>query len=147
LNGLGGWLILVGINLMIGLVITVNSMGSSLGVFAMYKWHALTSPAGMAYRPLWAPLLVGELFYEITVLILDACVLILFFRKLRIFRHWFIALLVACAVFSLLDLWALSFLGPVPPKSVSVLFQNLVRCAVWIPYVLMSRRVKVTFVR
>ena len=151
LSGLGGWLILVAIGLLFGPIRLMFHMSQSLDAFSLWKWHALTNPGGVSYNPLWGPSLTFELLGEISILIFDVFVLVLFFQRRRLFPRWFIALLVLNAVFVLGDMTAVHFLGVSSPKTAAQHLNNImsvvVGCGVWIPYTCVSQRVKATFVR
>jgi transglutaminase-like putative cysteine protease len=150
LSGLGGWLILVGIGLVCGPLRLLAIMSHSLGAFSLWKWHALTNPGGVSYNPVWGPLLTLELLGQITILILNLFVLVLFFQKRRIFPRWFIALLVLNAIFILGDTIGVQFVKASSLALTMDLSRNLVQvfigCGIWIPYMCLSRRVKTTFV-
>ncbi len=150
-SGLGGWLILVGVGLVFGpLRLLINTI-STLGNFALWKWHALTNPGGVSYQPAWAPVLTLELLGQISILILAVFVLTLFFRRRRIFPRWFIALVVLNAIFVVGDMIGLQMLRSPSPETSARVARNLVTvlvgCGIWIPYMLVSRRVKATFVK
>lgn len=151
LSGLGGWLILVGIGLFIGPIRTLGAMKSSLGAFELWKWQNLTTPGGVSYSALWGPILTMELLFQISFLALSFFVLMLFFKKRRMFPRWYIALLVFAAVFTLGDAIAVQFLNvshAAKDQNLPLVFLKAsIGCGIWIPYMLTSRRVKATFVR
>ena len=70
LNGLGGWLILVGF----GLVVT--PMRQFVVLFPMYKemfegeaWTLFTTPGTEVYHPLWSSFICMEIFTNIVLFI------------------------------------------------------------------------------
>jgi transglutaminase-like putative cysteine protease len=151
LSGLGGWLILVGIGLVCSPLRVLGSMIQSLDSFSPANWYALTHPGGVSYHPAWGTLLTLELLSQITVLILSLFVVVLFFQKRRIFPRWFITLLVLNSIFILGDEIAVHIVKT--PSAAATLqvsrtvMQVFIGCAIWIPYMCVSRRVKATFVR
>ncbi len=153
LVGLGGWLILVGFGLVMSPIRLVLGLQSSVGAFALWKWNALTHSDGMSYHPMWAPLLILELLGHVTVIILSLFVLVGFCKKRRVFPTWYIVLLALSAFFVLGDVFGLIIVekGPGTATTQAAHFRSFmqvaVRCAVWIPYMRTSRRVKLTFVR
>ncbi|HEV2210279.1 MAG TPA: DUF3857 domain-containing protein [Verrucomicrobiae bacterium] len=147
LTGLGGWLILVAINLILSPLRMLYYLSHSVKSFSPATWHALTSQKGMSYNPAWGPLLVLELLGQITVLTLSIFALVLFFQKRRVFPGWFIGLLVFNGIFVLADVLGVGLVkAPDPGKVFRHVAQVAVGCSVWIPYMLRSRRVKATFV-
>src|SRR5690606_36039190 len=57
-KGLGGWLILVGINLCLAPVIRIVSMATNWeGFFSTQVWQMVTVPQGENYHPIYGPLL------------------------------------------------------------------------------------------
>ncbi|MGH7972539.1 MAG: DUF2569 domain-containing protein, partial [Limisphaerales bacterium] len=148
LGGLGGWLILVAINLIFTPLRVVYYLAHSLKSFSPVAWHALTSPGGMAYNAAWGPLLTLELLGEMTVLTLSIFALVLFFQKRRAFPRWFIGLLVFNGTFVLADVFGAGLVKNLDPEHVSkTVLQVVVASGIWIPYMLRSRRVKATFVQ
>jgi transglutaminase-like putative cysteine protease len=149
LRGLGGWLILVGIGLVCGPLRVVGGMTRSFGAFALWKWQELTTVGGMAYHPGWGPLLTIELLGQITVLILNLLTLVFFLQKLRSFPRLFIVLMVVNAIIVVGDHFGLQAIKPSASSlqaSARSLMQVLIGCAIWIPYMCVSRRVKATFI-
>jgi Protein of unknown function (DUF2569) len=151
LNGLGGWLVLVGIGLVFSPCRLLFNIVHSSGSFSLWKWHALTNPDGVSYQPIWGPLLTLELLGQISILTLEMFVIVLFFQKRRIFPRWFIALLAVNALFVVADAIGVQFLKTMPPGTMASLSRNIAQsfigCCIWIPYMLKSLRVKTTFVR
>ncbi len=151
LSGLGGWLILVGIGLFGAVLRLLFVMGRSMGTFSLWKWQALTTPAGVSYHPAWGPLLTLELLGQITVLVLGLYMIVLFFQRRRIFPRWFIAMLLFNAIFVVGDAIGIQLIKTPSPAVAAQLEHNigqvLVGCAIWVPYMLVSRRVKATFLR
>ncbi|HEU5397424.1 MAG TPA: DUF3857 domain-containing protein [Verrucomicrobiae bacterium] len=151
LNGLGGWLILVGLGLIISPIRILIQVGRASQNFSLWRWHGLTQPGGVSYNPLWAPLLTFELLGQITLIIVALMLLVLFFQRRRVFPRWFIALQLLNALFVLGDMVGVHFLGISSAATMAIRTRNiasvLVGCSIWIPYMLVSQRVKATFVR
>ena len=151
LSGLGGWLILVGIGVVVGPLSLLSQLTKSFHTFSPWNWQSLTHPGGVSYQPAWAPVLTFELLGHITMLILSVFAMALFFQKRRIFPRWFIALLLFHVIFVLGDLIGVQFLKTgsdvTSEKALKNVMQSMVGCAIWVPYMCVSRRVKATFVR
>ncbi|MDR3456229.1 MAG: DUF3857 domain-containing protein [Verrucomicrobiae bacterium] len=153
LVGLGGWLILVGISLFVGPLRIISLIIRYSNSFSGYTWQALTTPGGTGYSPVWAPLLCFELLGQMTLFALAVFALVLFFQKRRAFPKWFIILIVANAVFSMVDVAAVHGLIKSPPSAGAstseqrAFFQILIGLCIWIPYMCISKRVRATFTR
>jgi len=149
-KGLGGWLILIAIGLgvtMLRLVWFV--VGMLVPIFTSGQWANLTTPGTADYHALWAPLLIFELCGNLLFVLMAGTLLVLFFRKSRLFPKVFIA-------YSLLNLAFVTgdyFLSDLIPAvaaandadAVKEVARAVVGAAIWIPYMLVSKRVKNTF--
>lgn len=152
LRGIGGWLILVAINLVVGLVRTAAGNIQTLPpVLNLHVWHPLTTPGQPNYHPLFAPALLGEAAFNLIVAGSLLLAGFLFITQRRRFPQVMIFILGFSVVFSLGDAIALANL---PGQSQAETFKNIgttlgtaIAASVWIPYYLVSRRVRLTFVR
>lgn len=151
LKGLGGWLILVGI----GVVLTPIRL--LLSTFTLYKpiledgtWEALTTAGADAYHPLWAPLLIGEMTYNVLMIAASIYLIYLFFSKHYLFPKVYIALVLISLFFIPLDAWLVAMIFPdepiFDPHTTKEFLRTLIVGVIWIPYMLISKRVKATFV-
>ncbi|HEY3862621.1 MAG TPA: alpha/beta fold hydrolase [Verrucomicrobiae bacterium] len=66
LNGLGGWLILVGFGMVLSPMRLLSVINRSAGSFALWKWHGLATAGGVSYNPLWGPMLVFVVSFLLT---------------------------------------------------------------------------------
>jgi len=155
LMGLGGWLILVGIGVCLRplWMLKVILTSGTLRFFNQDFWEALTLPGNPAYQPMWALVLLSEHVMNVLLLSLNILLVILFFKKKRCFPAVFIALFAVALFSQLADHFVLLNLVQFhrsPEKtvmSVVAIFQTVIAAAIWIPYMLVSRRVKNTFTR
>jgi len=152
LNGLGGWLTLVGL----GIIISPFSLGA--WIFSMYSdvfsngsFYILTTPGTDAYNILWMPLLIGEMLINIILVAAWLFIGFLFFSKKINFPKWYIGILIFSLVFIVLDAFAIKLVLPdepiFDPDTIKEFSKNLLSALIWIPYMLMSKRVKLTFVK
>ena len=150
-SGLGGWLILVGI----GLVISPSRLGAMIvqvfvALFTDGTWAILTTPGSEQYHALWAPLLIFELLGNLGFIVAYIVLVILFFRKSRFFPKTYIAIAFINLCFIILDAWFGSFVlldEPMfDPDTARELARSLVSVAIWVPYMVVSKRVRNTFV-
>lgn len=152
LEGLSGWLILVGIGIILSplrMIFTVFPTYYEL--FSEDYLAILTTPGTEVYSPLWAPILYSEMIVNIILLLLWIFVGFLFFLKKRIFKTYYMGLLAFTLLFIIVD--ALAYKAVLPdepifdPDTIKEISRSVVACAIWIPYMLVSKRVKATFIR
>lgn len=151
LKGLGGWLILVGIGVVIAPIrLLATYIPIYKPIFEDGTWEALTTVGSEAYDPLWAPLLVGEIAYNSIMVAASLYLIYLFFSKHYLFPKVYIALVAVSLVFIPLDAWLVTKVLPnVPmfdPETTKEFMRVLIGGLIWVPYMLVSKRVKATFV-
>ncbi|CAM3264046.1 hypothetical protein SB6411_04334 [Klebsiella spallanzanii] len=134
LGKIGGWLYIPLLGLLISVAMTILNLMTALELVF----------AGISWTILWF-----ELFAMIVLLGLLGYTAWLFLRKKRQLRWVYIILIAYSLVFSILDAFLVNYLYgvAVPSDAMIRIFRNLVTAAVWIPYFLVSVRVKLTFVR
>lgn len=151
LQGLGGWLILIGI----GVVITpVKLLFTLLPLYAPLftdgNWEALTAETSLSYRPYFDLLAIGEMTYNGIYFLLSLWMIYLFFSKHYLFPKIFMAVIVATLLFIPLDAWVVTLVFPgdaiFTTDVIKELLKSVLVAVVWIPYMLLSKRVNLTFV-
>lgn len=148
--GIGGWLLLPAIGLILSpVVIVVALIRDLLPAMAPDVWNALTDPTSEAYHAMWAPVILFELFANVSLLVLTAWLAYLFFsrsgRAPRLFILW-LSLNLAIQVIDLLLVQSIPALAEQnDPSSTRELVRAFVGAAIWIPYFLRSERVRNTF--
>ena len=152
LEGIGGWLIVVAIGICLSpfrIIASVYPIYSS--IFSDGSWEALTTPGSEFYNPLWAPIIGAEIALNSLLVVGWLIIAWLFFNKKQAFRGWYIGILLFTIVFLFADAFAIKTVLPseevFDPDTIKEIVRSLVFAAVWIPYVLISERVKATFVR
>ena len=149
-EGLGGWLIVPAI----GLVLTVFKILAYFGVqvaplVADGTYGQLTTPGSELYHPLWLPLLLLEGGGNGVLLAMALAAICLYFMRSRWFPRMHIAFMLTNAVLMLV----LFFMGAKIPalmevhdvQAVGDMTRGLVAAAIWVPYMLTSKRVRNTF--
>ncbi len=149
-RGIGGWLILP----LLGLVLTPFRIGFQtftdvLPALRPATWAALTTPGTKAYHPLWAPAILFELTANSLLILFSLVLLWLFFRKSgrvpMLMIVWLLAIIAAQAI----DLVFANQIPAIAALSDADGLRNLARsvlgAAIWVPYFLLSKRVKNTF--
>ena len=151
LQGLGGWLIVLSTEFIFRFT---NLLADSTDMFAIFEdgtWEALTTEGSEAYHALWAPLLIGEIVYNACMIAVHIYLLYLFFSKHYLFPRVFIGFLAVSLIFFLFGAWLVSI---VLPNQSMLDRENMIKFAyilifsgIWVPYLLISKRVKATFVK
>jgi pSer/pThr/pTyr-binding forkhead associated (FHA) protein len=150
LNGISGWLIIVAIG------IILSPIYMFVGVFPLYtdlfnngSWEIITTPGTTEYSPLWAPILISEIAVNIGLLLLWIYIAIIFFLKKSTFPKIYIGALLFSIAFIVIDAFAVKLVIPNEPvfddDTTNALLNSIISAAIWIPYILMSKRVKATF--
>ncbi len=150
LQGLGGWMILVGI----GLVISPLRIGAIeftiLGLFLDGTWSAISSSSSEFYNPILALMMPLEFIMNLAFIFGFIFLMYLYFAKSSIFPHWFIAIYTANLIFIFADAFLVHLAAPdqpmFDPDTAKEFLRSFVACVVWIPYMLKSKRVEATFV-
>lgn len=150
LKGVGGWLILVTIGLVVTPIrILVLVFSTYAPIFTGDAWSLLTTPGTAAYNPLWKPMLLFELFGNVVFFLWAIALLVLLFGHKRIFPKLMIAFYLGNLLFVGLDFLLASNIPAVASNddasSVGELIRSIIVCLVWVPYFLQSERVKQTF--
>jgi multisubunit Na+/H+ antiporter MnhC subunit len=151
-EGIGGWLILVAfILLRAPIAVLVTLFRAVFPLLQHDTWAALTTKGTESYHPLWAPLVISELIVNLAFLALALVVLVLFFRRKRSFPRFVIILYLAhfiwevCLALVLRQIPAMA--GEPATSSLVGAIGLALGCAIWIPYFLISKRVRATFTR
>jgi|GEM_PF-306969 len=151
-SGIGGWLILVAI----GLIITCPRLGVFLyqtyvPLFQDGTWETLTTPGSEQYHEFWAPLLIFELVGNLVFLVAYAVLVFLFFRESRFFPMAYISISLLNLCFVVLDAWFASFVLSdelmTEADTSKEIMRSLMSVAIWVPYMMVSKRVRNTFIR
>lgn len=152
LAGLGGWLILVALGIIVSpLRIIVELFPLYLDIFEDGYWEALTTPGTEFYHVMWAPIILAEMSINVILVFVWLFVIFLFFTKKKRFPKWYIGILLFTLTFIFMDAFAVKVVAPNEPMfddaTVSEIIRMLLPCLIWIPYMLISERVKATFIR
>ena len=150
LEGIGGWLILVGFALCLTPIIRVSTLYQTWeGYFSAAVWQAVAMPQGGSYHPLYGPMLILEMLGNIFFLGLNLLALRLFFTRRKGFPKLYIAYLVGFAIFLILDdvgcelIPSLKSSGKDHTEAIRAAFYAIL----WSLYMIKSKRVKATFIR
>jgi hypothetical protein len=149
-SGLGGWLTVVGLTLVVGAVMRCMVIVQN-NTIPTAQWEALTTPGSPSYDPWWEPAIHAETLMAAGLIAMIAWLLVLFFRKQRRFITIFMAFAGASVLVALIDLILCGQIRNFPPaiitQSWKVLGQSLIYAAIWCSYLRKSVRVRNTFTR
>ena len=151
LEGLGGWLISVKGGIIFNpLFIIIQTFLICSGLFSDGNWELLTNPGSYAYNQFWEPILISEISVNFGFVVLWIYTGYLFFKKKTLFPRCFIGILLFGFFYSLIDALAVKAVLPnepiFNPDTTRDLVQSFIQILIWVPYMLKSKRVKVTFV-
>ena len=150
LQGIGGWLILVAL----GLIFSPPKIlfGMILGYMPVFLDGSLSQmidPTSAAFSPLFVLLVIFEIAVNLGLVVFGVVLIVLFFRASKSFPFWFIVYLLSSLSFILIDAGFTRLVVPeepmFDPETVAGLAQQTLVCLIWIPYMLVSKRVKATF--
>jgi hypothetical protein len=111
----------------------------------------VTPPGTRAYHPLFGPLIVGELVLNAVLLLWALGFLDLFFAKGRSFPVAMITFMILRVVGQVADLGVAIMIPATAARNGPVAYGSLAGCvlvaAIWVPYLVRSRRVEAIFIR
>lgn len=145
-RGIGGWLLLPAIGLFLFPFYALYSLAVDYWpIFHLGLWASLTTPGSEAYHPLWMPTLFYGIAANVVFIAFAVALILLLFRKSPRFPKAFVvfALLNLGFVLSIaLIVWHITGSGQAVVTEVA---RAAVLVAVWVPYMLVSKRVRNTF--
>lgn len=147
---IGGWLILVGIGIVISPIrLLINLF--DIEYFNASLFASIDSLTSGTTNIAWKGLIIFEIISNIFLIVSSLILCLLFFNKRNTFPKAYILFLSASLTISVVDfIWAYQFASYSPEdNTLSIEIVSLIRmvitCAIWIPYFLTSERVKETF--
>jgi hypothetical protein len=151
LKGLDGWLILVGISVILTPIrLLPNFFSEAELIWTSVSWAFLFDPAVESIVRLTSYLLIFEFTYGAILMGLLLVQIYLFFTKHKKFPRFFIAILILFLIFKPIDSFFISYLYPTESifnaEAIFSYLYNSIYAMIWIPYMLRSKRVKNTFV-
>lgn len=150
-SGLGGWLILIQIGLFLTIVLlAVQLIQQIVPIFTTETWELLTSKQSDYYHPLWGPVLIFELVYNVLFLLFSLYTVFAFYSKKAILPRLMIIFYSVSLVVGIID-YLLLLQIPMASEledgsSMREIAKSVLTCAIWIPYFIKSVRVRNTFV-
>ena len=151
LKGLGGWLILICFSILLTPPrIIFDTVPVYLEIFSEGYWEDIINVDSLDYSPLFATVIIIEIIFNSMLVFGSVFLLYLFIAKNYLFPWVYIVWIGASVIFIPLDVWVISLIYPSEPMfdsdSLNEFIRSIVGAAIWIPYMLKSKRVKATFV-
>ena len=121
-----------------------------LPMFSDGTFGLLTNPDSEYYTPYLGTYIVAEIFFNAAIILVSIYLIYLFFTKHYLFPKLYILVLAGSAIFIFIDAWVGTFFFPDEPMMDEDIAREfgrvLIGAFIWIPYMLVSKRVKLTFV-
>jgi len=149
LAGIGGWLWLYAIAVLLTPLGVLRHLWMDLAAYGNSGWSTYAVFGGAHYHPLYAPLLLFELLAQLAMLVASLLLLRLFLARRSSFPRLVLAFYAFLACFQCVDLLLASGLPghELGAQAMTKPLRALAGVALWTSYVLLSRRVRSTFVR
>ncbi|WP_408008585.1 DUF2569 domain-containing protein [Pseudalkalibacillus sp. A8] len=159
LEGIAGWLILIVAGLLLVPIIRLYALYQSyVTVYDTPAWSLLTEPGNGMYHAWFAPTFFIGAAVDYVIIILSLIALWLLFQRSPSFPKFMIYFLVGVTIYSLADGFVTNWIFSSLPISEEMLayiknqsyrqqIGSLISCLIWVPYLLKSKRVKVTFLK
>ncbi len=150
LFGLGGWLVVVALGLFIRLLLRAVSLIGDFGDLDLSVWNNVTTAGNEYYHWMWAPAILGKVIWDLFVLPLELLQIVLYFQKRTSFPKLLMVemffLVVQAAVFGVVYQSLPGIEEGATEESLGNFRSALIAACIWIPYLLVSKRVRNTFV-
>jgi len=151
-SSIGGWLVLIGIGIVftpVKLLIVLLTIHRPL--FTQGTIVVLMDPAHPNYHPLFVPLVVFEVIVNVVFIVWSTGNIYWFFGRRRFFPAVFITFVSVSLGVMFLDLVLMNMIPFIAASNdlsqLKEVIQSIVAACIWIPYFLVSKRVKGTFTR
>ena len=147
-RGIGGWLLLPFIALIVSLLLQLKSLVEYQQWFAEGNWEIITDPGLESYDPLWPALVVYEISCAIAWCGVALLALVWMTRHDRRLPKLMIGIYVAALIISFGEAaWTSAIPALADDAESTQITRRLIACCIWIPYFSISKRVQNTFVK
>jgi hypothetical protein len=150
--GLRGWLLLVGIGVILG---PIRLMMGMVSIYAPF-WDAamisiVTDPFAENFNPLISALVIGGFAANTSLLLAQLYLIYGYFKQKKWFPRVYVSVLLLSIIYIFLDALAAAYAFPGETvwdnEAKKDLTRLIISAFIWVPYMFVSRRVKNTFVR
>jgi uncharacterized membrane protein YesL len=152
-KGLGGWLALLGFGLVFGLIRLTIEIISTYRPFIQNQelLTSLISPQSEKYITNFLPLFSLEIIYNIFILAFMMLIIYQYFTCSKNFPRNVIIITIVHLIFLPLNSIVTALIMPhtsmFDTDTIKAMFKSILAAAIWIPYLLKSKRVNNTFVK
>lgn len=148
LRGIRGWLLLPALGVIVSPIRIATDLYTTFGSLSVDTWSQLTTSGSPHFNAMWAPLLLGELAFNLGLFVISLLLAVMFFQKRRGAPLLFAGFLVATVLVNAADLAAASLIpeASVTDKQWIGLWRLGFSALLWSAYFLRSKRVRSTFV-
>ena len=149
---IGGWLLLIGLGLIISPFKILYDEFKSPEYYNSNVWNALIPAHGSTKGIIFGAIMAIEQIFSVLVFVFTLLALVLYFKRRTIFPRLAVILYVSVFFYTLLDFLFVNGMDPslFTEEEKSVFYKNIGRnfilVAIWVPYLIFSKRVKQTFV-
>ncbi len=150
LVGRGGWVVLLAIGVFIRPVYRLYSLSEGIDSLDLDVWEGLTTEGNELYHLLWGPTILGGVMWDIFLLPLELLQIVLYIQMRTSFSKVLIAEMLILLLEGIIFGAVYQILPGVDDDTKMawgiILVSGVLSAAIWIPYLLMSKRVRNTFV-
>ncbi|MNB78759.1 hypothetical protein D3C75_254670 [compost metagenome] len=150
--GFGGWLILFALGMIRQLYLHITSVYNNYITLRMADFQLLVDSSNDYYSPLWLPTVYFETIIEALIAVFIIIMVFMCIKHRKQFKYLAIAVIIISAVFTYLDL---ALVLRITNGFADEVFQgtniyegvlkSTLYAVVWLPYFLLSKRVKNTY--
>lgn len=143
-SGLGGWLLLP----LLGLVVSILSTGFNM-LQAIGTWETVSiiiSGSDPNFAHMQIPVLASLISGSIVLIVAPICLILMFMRSPQT-PNWMIGFYLLGLVVAIIEYFAARAMMPVDPGITGSLIGGVIGALIWIPYFRRSQRVANTFRR
>ncbi len=148
--GLGGWLWLLGIGIVLRAPAGIWNCLDSLNQLDKETWSNLTREGSPAYHILWEPFLITDTVIQSAIVPFNILLMILFFQRRTSFPAlqsiFFIFIVIYTVGVSLVSHQIPSIALEDLKSSIQTFIKSLPSLLIWVPYLCTSKRVRHTFI-
>ncbi|EZP78232.1 hypothetical protein H839_05819 [Parageobacillus genomosp. 1] len=152
LQGIRDWLILIAVGVVFAPVFQLFKVAFYYDILTTQTWAFYTDPTAPFYQPILKPLLYLQVFGNVSLLILSIVVMVHFFKKKETLPKMLVTFFSSNFLLGSIGYYMVTLIPQDTPieqiarlKSAEEIVIMGIMCIIWIPYLLVSKRVKNTF--